>query len=180
VTVATPDEEGSAVWFDSWSDVIRIVAVGGVAYASLVLVLRLSGKRTLAKLNAFDLVVTVALGSTLATILLNTSVSWADGATALVVLTVLQMVVAWTASRAPRVRTVLTAHPTYLLRDGVVQEKAMRQQRTTVAELRQAVRGSGNGALEDVAAVVLESDGTLSVISRDKAGSGSALLDVEE
>jgi hypothetical protein len=49
-------------------------------------VLRVSGKRTLAKLNVFDFVVTVALGSTLATILLNSTVSWAEGAVALAVL----------------------------------------------------------------------------------------------
>jgi uncharacterized membrane protein YcaP (DUF421 family) len=41
--------------------------------------LRVSGKRTLAKMNAFDLVVTVALGSTLATILLSADVSLAEG-----------------------------------------------------------------------------------------------------
>ena len=72
------------------------------------LILRLSGKRTLAKLNAFDMVVTVALGSTLATILLGGTVSWSEG----------------------------------------------------------------------VAAVVLESDGTLSVITAAQIGNASALLDV--
>jgi len=64
-------------------------------------VLRVSGKRTLAKLNAFDFVVTVALGSTLATILLNSTVSWAEGAVALAVLAGLQFLVAVVASRVP-------------------------------------------------------------------------------
>lgn len=67
------------MWLDSWSDLGRILAVGASAYVSLVLVLRFSGKRTLAELNAFDLVVTVALGSTLATILLSSDVSWSEG-----------------------------------------------------------------------------------------------------
>ena len=48
----------------------------------LVIFLRLSGKRTLSKMNAFDLVVTVALGSTLATVLLTKDVALADGALA--------------------------------------------------------------------------------------------------
>jgi uncharacterized membrane protein YcaP (DUF421 family) len=47
------------MWFDTWSDVWRTVAIGTAAYVTLVAVLRTSGKRTLAKLNAFDLVVTV-------------------------------------------------------------------------------------------------------------------------
>ena len=67
------------MWFDSWGDLVRRVLVGITAYASLVLVLRGSGKRTLAQLNAFDLVVTVALGSVLATILLSPDVSWSAG-----------------------------------------------------------------------------------------------------
>jgi len=166
------------MWFDSWSDVGRVLAVGVAAYVTLVLVLRLSGKRTLAKLNAFDFVVTVAFGSTLATILLNGQVSWAEGATALTLLAALQLLVAWASSRFPRLRRGVTAAPTYLLRDGIVHEESLRRQRLTLAEIRQAVRGAGSGALEDVAAVVLETDGTLSVISPEQVGSGSALDDV--
>ena len=51
--------------FQDWGGIVRTVVVGSLAYVTLVLFLRVSGKRTLAKLNAFDLVVTVALGSTL-------------------------------------------------------------------------------------------------------------------
>jgi uncharacterized membrane protein YcaP (DUF421 family) len=56
------------MWFDSWSDLARILVVTPLAYGALVAVLRMSGARTLSKLNAFELVVTVALGSTLATV----------------------------------------------------------------------------------------------------------------
>ncbi|WP_110241171.1 DUF421 domain-containing protein [Nocardioides gilvus] len=168
------------MWFDTWADLGRILAVGSAAYVTLVVVLRFSGKRTLAKLNAFDLVVTVALGSTLATILLNRQIAWADGATALALLAALQLVVAFTGSRVPRLRTAVTAQPTWLLRDGVVDRSALRQQRLTMSELRQAVRSSGRGSLEDVAAVVLESDGTLSVIGADQFGNGSALDDLSD
>lgn len=83
------------MFFDSWSDVGRVVVLGTSAYLVLVIALRTSGKRTLAKLNAFDLVVTVALGSTLATILLSQDVSLVDGVTAFAVLIVAQFAVAW-------------------------------------------------------------------------------------
>jgi uncharacterized membrane protein YcaP (DUF421 family) len=123
------------MWFDSWSDLGRVLGVGTAAYLSLVVVLRVSGKRTLAKLNAFDFVVTVALGSTLAT---------------------LQLVVAWLGSRVP----------------------PLRAQRVTRTDVTQAVRGTGTGAMEDVAAVVLETDGTFSMITTASLGSGTALRDV--
>lgn len=163
------------MWFDSWSDLGRVVAVGAAAYVALVILLRVVGKRTLAKLNAFDLVVTVALGSTLATVLLNADVSWAEGATAFGVLAALQLVVSWTTSRAPGGRAALTAHPTVIVRDGVLDEDAMRAQRLTVGEVRQALRSSGVGGLDRVQQVVLESDGTLSVIQTSAAGDGWAL-----
>ena len=59
----------------SWADILRILLVGAASYTTLVAILRLSGKRTLGQLNVFDFVVTVALGSTLATIFLSTDVS---------------------------------------------------------------------------------------------------------
>jgi uncharacterized membrane protein YcaP (DUF421 family) len=166
------------MWFQGWSDLARVLVVGGASYVTLVVVLRLSGKRTLAKLNAFDLVVTVALGSTLATILLNSSVSWAEGAVALGMLAVLQLLVALVSSKLPSARQVVTSEPTYLVRDGALDEQAMDEQRVSTAEVRQALRSSGVGSLDDVSAVVLETDGTLSVIKRSSHGDGWSLEDV--
>jgi len=166
------------MWFDAWGDLVRVLLVGTAAYVSLVVLLRLSGKRTLAKLNAFDLIVTVALGSTLATIFLSTDVSWTEGALALVLLVVLQLVVAWTTTRWPASRRALTAEPTLLLWHGEVREAALRQHRVSLSELRQAVRSSSSGDLSEVGAVVLESDGTLSVVPASSLGDGSALADV--
>ena len=57
------------MFFESWFGIVRVALIGVCAYAALVVMLRVSGKRTLSKMNAFDFVVTVALGSTLATVL---------------------------------------------------------------------------------------------------------------
>jgi uncharacterized membrane protein YcaP (DUF421 family) len=166
------------MWFDSWSDIARVLAVGTAAYVTVVVVLRVTGKRTLSKLNAFDLVVSVALGSTLATILLSSDVSWAEGATALALLAGLQFVVAWTTTHLPGGRSVVTARPTLLLHDGRLLPEGLREQRVTEDEVRQAVRATGSGDLADIVAVVLESDGSLSVVPASKAGNRSALQGV--
>jgi uncharacterized membrane protein YcaP (DUF421 family) len=163
------------MWFDSWSDVLRILAVGTAAYLTLLVLLRVSGKRTLAKLNAFDWVVSVAFGSTLATILLSTDVSWSEGTAALALLAGLQFAVARTTTWRPGGRKVVTARPTLLLLDGRPLADALTRQRITMSELRQAVRATGSGDLSAVAAVVLETDGTLSVIPVEQAGNRSAL-----
>ena len=166
------------MWFDSWTDILRTVAVGSAAYFTLVAVLRLSGKRTLSQLNAFDFVVTVAIGSTLATILLSADVSWSEGAAALALLALLQLVVAWTSSRWPRTRNALTGEPVLLLRDGQLQHEALLRNRVAESEVRQAIRSSGSGGFSDIAAVVLETNGKLSVISKGSWGDGAALQDI--
>lgn len=166
------------MWFESWSEIGRVAAVGATAYVFLVIALRVSGKRTLSQLNAFDFILTVALGSTLATIFLSGTVSWLQGATALVVLIVLQYVVARVSSRWNRFRKIITAGPSLLLRDGVLDTGALRRNRLADSEVRQAVRSHGHGDFASVAAVVLETNGTLSVIGASDIGSASALDDI--
>jgi len=82
------------ILFQSWSGLGRVTIVGVAAYLALVLMLRVSGKRSLAKLNAFDLVVTVALGSTLATTLLSKTVPLVEGVAAFAVLLLMQYAIA--------------------------------------------------------------------------------------
>jgi uncharacterized membrane protein YcaP (DUF421 family) len=166
------------VWFDGWPEILRIVLVGTAAYAALVVCLRVSGKRTLAQLNVFDFIVTVALGSTLATIFLSTDVSWAEGFTAFALLAGLQMLVAWISTRWPQVRGIFTSQPALLLADGEIRYEALHRNRLTESELRQAVRMQGTGDLSQVQAVVLETNGKLSVITSSTYGDGSALEDV--
>ena len=163
------------MWFDEWADVARVLLIGAAAYLTLIVVLRISGKRTLAKLNAFDLVVTVAVGSTLATILLNSDVSLAEGAAAFALLAALQFLAATVSSRVKAGRSVLTARPTVLVSQGVLLDGALRRQRVSVDEIHQAIRSSGQGDISQIAAVVLETDGSLSVIGGDKVGDWSAL-----
>ncbi|MAM96151.1 MAG: hypothetical protein CMI61_16235 [Parvibaculum sp.] len=155
--------------FDSWSGLARVLIVGTAAYAMLIVFLRISGKRTLSKMNAFDLVVTVALGSTLATVLLSRSVPLAEGVLALALLICLQFVLTWASVRSRRVRDLIKSEPALLVRDGVYLEKAMRKERMTREEVDAALRESGVAALSGAAAVVLETDGSLSVIESGDA-----------
>jgi uncharacterized membrane protein YcaP (DUF421 family) len=165
------------MWFDTWPEVARVAGAAAAAYVSLIVVLRMSGKRTLATLNAFDFVVTVALGSVLATIALAAEVAVVEGVAAFVTLIGLQFVVAWSATRYDLFRSSVKTQAVTLVRDGQLLTDAIKAERLHPEEIHQAVRRSGVGGLELVAAVVVETDGTLSVVSRDQVGSGSALVD---
>jgi uncharacterized membrane protein YcaP (DUF421 family) len=163
--------------FDSWAGLGRVLLVGTLADVALVLLLRISGKRTLSKLNAFDLVVTVALGSTLATVLLSKSVALAEGVLALSLLISLQYAIAWLSVRSARFQTLIKAAPTLLLHRGGVLERAMRAECITREEILAALRASGATDPQGIAAVVLETDGSLSVIAHADATTDIATLD---
>ena len=156
------------MFFDSWSDVLRVLAMGALAYFALVAILRVSGKRTLAKMNAFDLVVTVALGSTLATILLTRDVAFVEGVAALLVLVLLQYVVATLMVRSAFVARLAKSEARPLLADGIADRGAMRDERVTYEEVLAAIRSAGIGDVAHVAAVVLETDGSFSVVARPR------------
>ena len=154
------------MFFDNWQGLLRVLVVGTASYVALVAMLRVAGKRTLSKLNAFDLVVTVALGSTLATVLLTKDVALAEGLLAFALLIVLQFAVAWLQSRSPTFNRLVSAEPTLLYYRGQFLRAALRRQRLTEGEIRTAVRQKGLASLDDVEAVVLESGADLSVVTR--------------
>lgn len=155
---------------------IRIVTVGFLAYVGLIIFLRISGKRTLTKLNAFDLVVTVALGSTLATILLSKDVSLLEGLTAFALLIFMQYTMTFMAVRWKGFSKFIKSEPKLLYLDGSFIESAMKKERINEVEILQAVRNQGTGSMEKVKAVVLETDGSLSVISGEP---GNTLANVK-
>ena len=162
----------TVAWIDAidGAALLRLLTMAPLTYAALVITLRIAGKRTLAKLNAFDLVVTVALGSTLSSALLSRDVSLAQGVTALILLVLLQFAVAWSSVRLSWMRRITRSEPSVLFEDGTFHHDRMRQERVTEAEVRQAIRASGIGCVEHVSAVVLETDGTLSVVNASHAG----------
>lgn len=154
------------MFFNDWYTLLRILIVGTLAYAGLVLLLRVFGKRTLSKMNAFDLIVTVALGSTLASTLLSSDVALIEGLLAFALLILLQFIITWTSAHWRGFQKVVKAEPRVLALRGEALESAMRRERVTDVELDAAIRDAGLPGVESVYAVVLESEGTLTVIPR--------------
>ena len=97
------------MWFSSLDPIVRVLLIGPVAYVAMVVAIRLSGKRVLSKLNAFDMVVTVALGSLLATILTSSDLALVTGLVGIALLLALQVVVSLFTSRLVKGRTVSSA-----------------------------------------------------------------------
>lgn len=167
------------MFFDGWDDILRILLVGFLTYVGVVLLLRISGKRTLSKWNSFDFIVTIALGSVVASIILSKDISLSEGLAALAVLIFLQFIVTKISVHSSFMRDVVKGEPTLLISDGEFIEKALRKTRVTESEVLATIRASGIGAIEDVGAVILETDGSFTVIQKDDLKSKTALRDVE-
>ncbi|MBH0079888.1 DUF421 domain-containing protein [Pseudoalteromonas sp. NZS11] len=165
------------MFFDDVQGLVRVLIIGVLGYVALVFWLRVSGKRTLSKWNVFDFVVTIALGSILASVIISKSVALLEGILAFVVLIGLQYLITWLSVRSSKFAGLIKAEPTLLLSDGEYCTTALKSQRVTKSEIRAAIRGAGILAIEDVAAVVLETDGSFSVMPHNNSGSKTALSD---
>lgn len=166
------------MFFDNWMSLVRTGVVGVCAYVLLVLLLRVSGKRTPSKLNAFDLVVTVALGSTLTTLLLTKNVPLADGVLAFALLIFLQSALAWLPARSSTVSRMVKDEPRLLFHRGQFLHAALKAERVTEGEILQALRTQGIASPDQVGAVVLETDGSFSVPQNIDTGGASSLAGV--
>ena len=166
------------IFFNGWEGIARTLVIGVLAYLALILTLRISGKRTLSKMNAFDLIVTVALGSTLATILLSKDVALAEGVTAYLTLVGMQFLIAWLAVRSSTIRDLVKSQPRLLFFKGNFIDAALRSERVTQDEVIAAIRAQGIPQLDQVEAVVLETDGSFTTLQRAETGTASSLKGV--
>ena len=164
--------------FNSWASLGKTLLTAALLYPLLIVVLRAGGKRTLSKMNAFDFIVAVAIGSLLASTVLSTA-SLVEGVGAIAALVAFQTLITWLSVRSDRFEALVKSQPTLIFHDGRYIERAMRSQRVTREEIRNAIRTSSAASVEDTAAVILESDGSFSVLSKVERGKAEALAGVD-
>ena len=129
-----------SMFFDGWDKLGRSLVLAILAYGSLVILLRFAGKRTLSKMNVFDFVFVVALGSTLASTILNTAITLADGLAAFVALMSLQIFLSWLCVTSHRVDHFVNGDPALVFYRGDFLNDALKRERVTKEEIRAAVR----------------------------------------
>lgn len=154
------------LWFDGWESILRIICIAPVAYFALVFILKFSGKRTLAKMNAFDFVVTIALGSILASVVLNQNIPLANGVATILLFIGFQFILTWLAVRVKKVKTLITSKPSLLFYKGNFLHQAMKEERITVEEIYSAVRRKGISSLDKIDAIILETTGDMAIIEK--------------
>jgi uncharacterized membrane protein YcaP (DUF421 family) len=144
--------------------VLRSIAV----YLFLVVALRLGGKRELAQLNSFDLVVLLLLSNTVQNAIIGDDNSLLGGLFGAAVLLAANYGIVRLGFRHPRLERALEGTPTVLVQDGRTLDGNLRRYLISREELMAAVRRQGARNLEDIEVVVLEANGALTVEQRDR------------
>lgn len=166
------------IFFEDWPSIGRVAITTVVAFITLFLFVRISGKRTLAKLNAFDFVVSIALGSTLSDIMLN-MIPILEGAIVLFLIISLQYLFAWLARTSPKMERLINTVPQIVYHNETFYEKTMSREAITKEEVYAAIRSAGIDQITDVKAVIMELNGTMSVIRKTSQNGPSSLDDLK-
>ncbi len=137
-----------------------------LVYLFLVVVVRLAGRRELAQLNSFDLIVLLMLANTVQNATIGNDNSMVGGLIGVTALLLANYLVVRFLYRHPRVDHLLEGGPTVLIRDGRVIPRNLAREAITEEELMEAVRKQGLGSAAEVAGAVLETGGAISVVPR--------------
>lgn len=152
----------------TWSAAGFVALTAAAMYVSIVVAVRIAGRRTLSQLSAFDAVVTIALGSMLATTILSRDVSYIEGLTGVITLITLQVIVGALRRRFDRLRRILDFEPVVLIEDSVEQQRTgLFGAQMTDTELRSALRARGIFDVSEVDKAILEPNGEVSALRRD-------------
>jgi uncharacterized membrane protein YcaP (DUF421 family) len=140
-----------------------------LVFAFLLVALRLGGKRELAQINVLDLVVLLLVSNALQNALIGADNSVLGGMIGASVLFAANYGFVHLTYRSARARRILEGSPRVLLEEGRVNESALRREAMTRGELLSLVRERGFEDFDDVALVVLETNGHISVMARAAA-----------
>lgn len=154
------------VFFDNIDKLGRIVLTTVMVYVLIVLVTKISGKRSTSQLNNFDWIVTVMIGSLGASTILLKDIPFVEGISSILVLYLLQFLVTKYASISPQFSSFILSEPRIVFYQGQFLPDAMRTERLTRQEIECAMRSEGVHRFDDVEAIVFESDAKLTIIPK--------------
>jgi len=140
-----------------------------VVYVLLWAVVRGTGKRELAELGPFDLVLLIVLGDVVQQAITQEDMSITGGFIVLATMGLLVVAIAELIRRSARARRIIEGSPTTVVRRGAVQDEAMLIERLPMADLLEAARAKGIDDLATVRYAILEPNGRFSFITDDAA-----------
>ncbi|MEP6638872.1 MAG: YetF domain-containing protein [Chloroflexota bacterium] len=156
---------------DLGSSLPEIVLRTVIVYLFLILILRVTGKREIGQMSILELIVILVISDAVQNSMVGDNITLWGGLVAVTTLFAADHVLKWVSDRSKRVRKALEGEPRLLVRNGRILDKALREEKVDINDVRAAVRAEGIARVEDVRLAVLETDGSISVIPMDEGRS---------
>ena len=138
-----------------------------IVYLALIILLRIFGKRELAQLNPFDLVVLLSLSNTVQNAIIGDDNSVSGGIIGAIALLTVNYLVARVLFKSPKLTRLMEGSATVLIKDGKMDKKAMQRESLTEDELISAVHKQGFPHMHEVAVCQLEPNGTFYIEAKE-------------
>jgi len=151
----------------SWHTVLEIVARTTLVYVLVLVGIRLTGKREVGQMTPFDLTLLLLLSNSVQNAMTGPDTSLVGGATAALVLLLLNFLLAELSGVNRRFRKMIQGQPTLLIHNGECITTHMAKEHISMDELNRALREHGVACAGDAALAVLEVDGSISVLKYD-------------
>jgi uncharacterized membrane protein YcaP (DUF421 family) len=150
---------------------MELVVRTAVVYVVLWAVMRATGKRELAEMGPFDLVLLIVVGDVIQQAVTQEDMSLTGASIVLSTMGLLVVTVNALTRRSDRARHLIEGHPTPVVRDGSVDQDAMRLERLPMSDLLEAARSKGIDDLAKVKWAILEPNGRFSFITDEDSTS---------
>lgn len=144
-----------------WEFVVR----AAVVYLVLLVMVRLSGKRTVGQFTPFDLIVVMLLSEAVSGSLNAQDESLPGGLIVAATLVLVDLAIAVATSRSKKLDALMEGNPVLIGRDGVIYKEVLRRERVPEADVEKALR-KADCDLEDMRMAILESDGNINIMKR--------------
>ena len=159
----------SAPW---WVFVLRATAI----YALVMVLVRVSGKRAVGQFTPFDLVLLILIGNAVQNGINGGDNSMTGALIMATTLVALNYGVAWVTARNRRAEILVEGVPVVLARNGKLFKSVLLRELVSTSDFDEALRLNGVESLDEVQLALLETNGSISVISKDKSHSGNAKM----
>lgn len=146
-----------------WQFVLRAAAV----YIVLLVLIRLSGKRTMGQFTPFDMLLIVLLGNAVQNSLLGKDTSLVGGILLATTLIALNWLLGFVTARSRHAERMIEGEPVVLARKGKLYEAALKRELVSRADFYEAMREQGCTDIAEVKLALLETNGQISIVAKD-------------
>ena len=137
-----------------------------LVYISLIIIMRLMGKRQIGELEVTDLVATLLLSEIASLPITDPNIPVLHAIIPMIVLLSLEVFSSYILIRVPKLKNFLSASPTFLIKEGVLDQAALMASRLSIEELMSEIRQQGFCNLAYIWYAILEKDGQLTILPR--------------